>query len=309
MWCGTQRKYLSELSPERIHKLESLEGWTWDILETSWNDNLKTALEIYSKNQATKLRDIATFGDKSFKQWLARQRKQLKEGQLSEERKIKLAPIIHLLTNDPLKSQWEKYFEELAAFSKTYGHINLSEDAKVDGLYLSRWVMRQRTRYKLNTISRDEIRALESIPGWKWDPSKDNWDATYLWVKQYIAENGHILMHQDEYPTINFCLNGQRKLRRRGTILPEREKLLESLPGWSWNPAELSLEKAISEATAYVVANGHLNLKPEEHFNGFPLSKWLKVVRTYKSKGLLSDEAITKISKIPLWNWGRNHKE
>lgn len=305
MWCGTQRKPTSTLSQERRSKLESIEGWSWDPLETLWDENLKKAIEMHARNQDSGTVYIPSSEDKSLDEWLRRQRTLLKKNSLSPERLLKIQPLLPLLVAEPIKAQWTIYYEALLAYSEKNGHINVPGDYVQDGLDLSKWIMRQRTRYKNKTIKTDEISSLEKIPGWSWDPSRENWDKVYFWIKDYIETNGHLLIHQDEFPAVNYWLNGQRKLKRKGAMDPERAKLLESLPGWSWNPAELSLDKAIFEAKNYSATHGHLTLVPEEHFNGFPLAKWLKVVRTYKSKGFLSQEAVEKISEIPFWNWGR----
>lgn len=305
-WCSTQRKNQLTLSAEKREKLELIEGWTWDPLAASWNENLSKAIEFVQNIQPSSKVTIPRTEDRSLDEWIRRQRLSYLNGELSEEKLQKLKPIMHLFIAEPAKSQWEIYFDLLLAYKQKNADIDVPEDYVEEGLRLGHWISRQRSRYKNKTISEQEISRLETIDEWMWDPLKEKWDSMYLKIKNLSDVNGHIFLLQRDFLKELDWLTGQRKKMRRGILEPERAKLLESLPGWSWNSAEVCLDRGISEARSYVEANGHLKVAPDERFNGFPLGRWCIAVRKSKSKGLLSEKAVSKVAQIPLWNWGRN---
>ncbi len=45
-WINTQRGNKDRLTPERITRLESLEGWVWDVLEYQWEQGFSCLKEF-----------------------------------------------------------------------------------------------------------------------------------------------------------------------------------------------------------------------------------------------------------------------
>ena len=77
--------------------------------------------------------------------------------------------------------------------------------------------------------------------------------------------------------------------------------LLESLPGWSWDPNEDAWNLGFKFLKEYCDANGHCRVNSTYLHNNFKLGSW--VSRQRKIKDLLSAEKKTKLESLPGWSW------
>ena len=76
---------------------------------------------------------------------------------------------------DRLSYGWHRGFEALERFAEIHGHLRVTSTFKTDGGYsLGSWVQNCRTKYKIGSLTPDQIAALEAQRGWIWDISEEN---------------------------------------------------------------------------------------------------------------------------------------
>jgi hypothetical protein len=95
-WCVDQRKSYKKdkLSTDRVKLLESLPGWVWDQDDADWN-NTAALLEAYVLETGTvQVPQAQKFRGFGLGHWLWRQRRNCREGKLSEGRSARLQKIL-----------------------------------------------------------------------------------------------------------------------------------------------------------------------------------------------------------------------
>ena len=102
---------------------------------------------------------------------------------------------------------------------------------------LGKWVSVQRR--KRDELTAERRARLGSLPGWSWDPHADRWEETFHMLQEYAKE------HRTSRVPYSYKANGvnlgvwvseQRSQYAKGKLDPTRQKRLERLPGWTWNP-------------------------------------------------------------------------
>jgi hypothetical protein len=181
------------------------------------------------------------------------------------------------------------------------GDSNVPDGTIVDGKEIGRWAIRQRSNYKVGKLSAEQVRKLESLPKWRWDPNDDSWDKKFMEFKSFGMKNGHLLPHSKKDKDLNYWINSQRKLHKKGNYNSKRADRLATLPGWSWVPSEMSIDKAIQVMTAYAKQFKNTTPAPDEEFDGFPVGRWAKQIRILLTKGQVSPEIIRRLEKVPHW--------
>jgi len=142
-WCAKLRKLKETLKPERRARLEYL-GFSFTnpkqaLEDKNWHDNFEQLKEHYIANDGRKL-------DPVLNRWVSRQRRNLKDGILSEERKEKLDGIgfkwklLEQKRKDYTKKDlhWISQYNDLVNFQKLHSHCNVPHSKEYKSL--SKWV-------------------------------------------------------------------------------------------------------------------------------------------------------------------------
>jgi superfamily II DNA or RNA helicase len=234
-WVSTQRNTKDSLSRDRIALLESLKGWSWDVLTDQWNDGYQ-ALTVYVAQNGD-ARPSATFKTKDgfpLGGWVVRQRKT--RDSLSQDQITRLESLKGW-SWDPYKDQWNAGYQALTVYVAQIGDARPPATLKTPaGLLLGVWVSTQRQNRAL--LPQDRIALLESLKGWSWDLLTDQWNAGYQALTVYVTQHGDARTPQrfetkDGYP-LGSWVSTQRQ--QRESLSQDRIALLESLNGWSWGP-------------------------------------------------------------------------
>ena len=135
------------------------------------------------------------------------------------------------------------------------------------------------------------------------DRTTPSWSFWYGQLTKYAETNGHSQPPQRE-PGIGTWVNTQRLNRRSGLLSDERKRLLEQLPGWSWNPRSEIWETGIKRTKEFVETNGHLRVTAKHREkDGYKLGQWITLQRHNKRKGYLDKSQILELESIPGWIW------
>ncbi|WP_293003767.1 DEAD/DEAH box helicase [Mycobacterium sp.] len=240
-WVFNQRGLFrrQQLDAQRAEMLAALPGWTWNVLDTQWDDNI-AALSAYvaASGHARPPQSHVTDSGFQLGRWVSDQRRQRRR--LSDERRAQLQAMPGWTWNSR-EAQWEDFIAKLAAFADEHGHSYPPRDpARPDLVKLNQTVISIRRPERKNRLSPEQRRQLEALPGWSWEPrQKSTWDDTFAALAAFADEHGHAA------PPIDHCtpegiplgrwVHQMRQPSRRRKLGAKQVARLEALTGWSWD--------------------------------------------------------------------------
>jgi len=311
-WASAQRTRYNKgrLDPERIQRLESLFGWTWDTKTTSWRRFFDVLKEFTEKNGTANPSQSYVHNGIKIGAWVSGQRQSFKKGQL-EKFQIDLLESLPGWTWEPLSGIWESVYFELSKFAAEFGHTDVPDNRSLSvERNLSHWVRRQRSNYKQGLLSKEQIDLLESLPGWTWAKHAESWEFYFSLLREFSEEYGHARVPQSpklyKGEGLASWVGAQRQSFKNERVSKERIERLESVKGWVWDPLAESWEKFFSLLQEFTEENGHA-LVPQGTaatlYKGENLSRWVNKQRSRYNKGDLERERVEKLESVLGWAW------
>jgi superfamily II DNA or RNA helicase len=306
-WVSQQRQKRESLSHDRIARLESLKGWSWDLRIDQWNDGYQALMAYVAQNgDARPLLRYKTVDGFQLGGWISIQRQT--RDSLSQDRIARLESLKGW-SWDPHTDQWNDGYQALKEYVAKSGDARPPSTFRTtEGFKLGGWINRQ--RQSRESLSLDRIARLESLKGWIWDPFVDQWNDSYQALTEYVAQN------PDARPTANFkttdgfalgsWVSGQRT--KRESLSQDQMTRLESLNGWSWDPRADQWNDGYQALKEYVAESGHA--RPPNSFrtsDGFALGGWLS--RQLQTRELMSQDRIALLESLKGWSWGSKLKQ
>ena len=179
-WINMQRKnFLSKkLSKKHIDELSKIGMIFENVYDAKWNKMYELA-RIYfihygSLNMSSdfKTKDGFTYSDngENLGKWLNQQRTYYKSGILYKDRELKLREI-GVTFNNPKNAEWEKMYALAKNYYEAYGNLKINVEFRTEngidyepyGKRLGAWISTQRTKYKNNELSQEQIFKLSLI--------------------------------------------------------------------------------------------------------------------------------------------------
>lgn len=201
---------------------------------------------------------------------------------------------------DHTGAAWWERFRDLERFAARHGHARPSQHTDPS---LASWVSRQRTMWRDGLLDEDQVRALESLPGWVWSgrdatwwhawESWHRWSATREARKPVTGRDRWTALAEtpaagarSRYRSLAEFAVDTCMLRRRGELPANLEAAAQQLPGWRWDilPADdAAMIDALAEYAAWKktmnVPHGYV------HDDGLRLGAWLTSVRRRRYTG------------------------
>lgn len=137
-------------------------------METLWQDFFAELKEFVKVNGHANV-PYKVNGEKSkLGEWVTGQRKFFARGKMDPSRKELLDSIgFRWDALDP----WEDGFANAKQFADREGHTSVSSRHMENGKLLTKWMAHQRSKYRNGQLTKEQIRRLESLPGWEWNPT------------------------------------------------------------------------------------------------------------------------------------------
>jgi superfamily II DNA or RNA helicase len=200
---------------------------------------------------------------------------------------------------------WEFTYGALQRYAEQRGHARVPVGHVENGVALGRWVNKQRTRrHSLNEAKR---RSLEQIPGWAWDSHDITFMRAYAVLQRYVEREGTARVpqsHVEDGFNLGVWVNTQRQ--QKDGLPADRRSLLESLPGWTWNPIQEAFDANCVLLTKYAEREGHTRV-PQSHVeDGHPLGKWVNKQRSRRAG--LDPARRSRLEALPGWTWSARNE-
>jgi hypothetical protein len=182
--------------------------------------------------------------------WVSQQRIKHASGQLSLARVCLLELVPDWTWENAQNVRWRARLEELRGLIAAKGVPPKSTS-------LGRWAADQRSLRKKGCLRTERAQALESIPGWEWEPSPrpsrpphkpaPTWAQMLDLLRDYAAANGCLPSPATMWPPRSPDAEGtgetgeylgrwaarQRTAYNSGALPAERMAALDTVPGWS----------------------------------------------------------------------------
>jgi hypothetical protein len=94
----------------------------------------------------------------------------------------------------------------------------------------------------------------------------------------------------------------------RGKLDGRKAKILERLPGWTWDVPSAAFERAYARLVQFVHREGHARV-PQRHVEaGFPLGTWVARIRlAHRGRSRrLSLRQAHRLESLAGWTWGKS---
>jgi Helicase associated domain len=306
-WVNRQRSFHARgvLGADRERRLGKLPGWTWDILADRWEDGFRQ-LEAYVKRHGhARVPRSCTVDGYRLGGWVGRQRSAFAKGTLDPQRDKRLQGLPGW-TWDPVVDKWEEGFDQLEAYVKRHGHARVPASHAFSGYTLGRWVNNQRVRHAKGILDPDRERRLEELRGWTWEANADMWEESYGRLVQHVKRQ-----HDASFPAsctvadprVDMWVRLQRTYHRKGILDADRERRLEEVPGWTWDPFADQWEEGFRRLEAYVKQHGHAQVPQRYTIDGYRLGMWVNNQRTNHRKGALDADRERRLEEVLGWTW------
>jgi len=168
--------------------------------------------------------------------WVQRQRRLYRKGQLKEYRLCKLNEVG--IVWDVQSMQWNQCYEELLLFQQKYGHCDVPQSYKK----LGRWVMGQRRQKRIGKLSQSRLTKLNEV-GLFWEQDGNTWEDGYEMLLKFKEIHGDCLVPNkyERCPILARWVRWQRASYRRfingeksaGITYDQTQKLKKL--GFHWN--------------------------------------------------------------------------
>jgi hypothetical protein len=156
-------------------------------------------------------------------------------GRLSQERRAALEYVPGWVwTSEP--SDFEYKLKVLLEFTATNGRLPREVEA-YKGVRIGRWVGYQRKKYRLGSLTAEQLQVLEEVEGWTWKGEKGIPFAKGLQaVQQFVKAHGRLPRRSDACRDPGVDLHSwivrQRFKQQQGRLSPQAISALEEVPGW-----------------------------------------------------------------------------
>gem|GEM_PF-2159691 len=248
--------------------------------------------------------------------WISAQRRasrgRIRWGELTPDRRVLLETFDDWVW-DPYDAEWETVSHLLSQYAKRTGTTRMPRGHKLGHRAIDAWCTNQRASYKNGDLTADREKRLAALPNWSWDPKIDDWNQAFEILAAFQKLHGHLLVPKDLQLTDGRLLfswiANQRDRHKKGKVPAEREVLLESIPGWTWDFYADEWQANYDDVLAYVTKHHELPEKGVKGSTGSDLAQWVMTNRVRFRDGAMPSNQVALLNKIPGWSWDPNAEQ
>ena len=302
-WVGRQRQAhrLGRLGPTRLRRLGALPDWTWDTDEAAWEEGF-AALECFVEREGH-ARVPKLHKEDGFRlgAWVGKQRG--KRSRL-DSKLIRRLEVVLGWTWDSNEAAWEDSFAALLRFVEREGHARVPKTHKETGLNLGNWVAVQREAHRKGQLLAPRVQRLVEVPGWAWNPIRDDWERGFAALLRFIEREGHAFVpsrHEEDGFKLGNWVTGRRNRKHRMTL--EQIRRLDVLPEWIWDVSTAQWEQAFAALVRFTEREGHAIVPKTHEEDGLKLGNWIGTQRTTHRSGKLENDGVRRLEAVRGWSW------
>ena len=189
-----------------------------------------------------------------------------------------------------------------------WGRFNTKSTGVAPGVKLGSWVSSCRSNRHL--IPPWLCEELESIPGWSWNPLREERRRRLAVLREFVGRHGWAALRTSDRPGGGTVYEGVALGYWVSTCRHQREDIakeivaeLEKIPSWSWRPVEEAREDKLARLRAYLETpldrkRGPLTLEELEM-----LGEWVREKRLAYAEGRMARWLVAEIEMLPGWTW------
>ena len=204
---------------------------------------------------------------------------------------------------------WNERYNQLIDYKEKNGDCNVSTHDEANK-QLGSWVMNQRTRYKKNKLSPEQIKFLKEI-GFEWEVSSpkysarrkevddQRWNERYNQLIDYKDKNGHcnISTYGKTNVKLGRWVDHQRTAYKKGKLSSEQIESMNGI-GFEWVRHKIvGWDERWYQLIDYMEKNGHCNV-PDKYNPNQQLANWVSNQRQNYNKNKLSQERTKLLNDI-----------
>lgn len=284
------------LSAEQEQLLNEI-GFTWDPRAAVWEKNFDALEKFASENGHCNVGD-----NEKLIQWMKRQRKAYTNGDLDDERRLRLEAI-GFSWDEPrlIDRRWLEKFERLKNYFQQHGNADVPNRWEGDPS-LANWVSSQRERRKAGRLEAERIQLLDELEFTWASREVGTWEDRLEEVAAYKAKHGHcdIPLRTPENPKLGRFVNSMRTQHKSGKLSSDRVAKLNAI-GFLWEHQDASWNDRYSELLEYSKTNGNCDV-PATWTDNPALGHWVVRMRQLKKQEKLDPERVKLLEEIG-FNW------
>jgi superfamily II DNA or RNA helicase len=219
---------------------------------------------------------------------------------------VSLETIRESVTAECLESlgvSWDEWLGTLIAFAEHEGHCSIPAGYRTaDGRRLGTWVQSQRTTQ--STLPTQRRHKLESVKGWIWDVSAEQWRDGFYRLTVFVEFEGNCMVRND-YQTSDGYRLGQWVAKQRAAqyeLSDEQKRQLESVQGWVWDVRADQWEVGFRHLTDFVAREKHCQIQANcRAGDDFRLGLWVTNQRATRDG--MTVERRERLEGVPGWTW------
>jgi len=239
--------------------------------------------------------------------WVFMQRRSFKSNSLLKHRIEKLNKIGFVWEFNK-EDTWMSHYDELVEYKREFGDCCVPRYSKAN-LKLAGWVSRQRTLFKMKSLSEDRIAKLNEL-GFTWEvltnlPPRKDWMSRYNDLVEYKRKFGDCCVKKSKDRTLASWVVRQRRLFKSNSLTEDCIAQLNEL-GFTWEVDNEAWMTHYNNLVEYKREFGDCYV-PSVYRPNPSLGHWVANQRAfYKNKSLAKDR-VAKLNKIG-FGWAKKSR-
>jgi superfamily II DNA or RNA helicase len=206
-WLYTQKQSYrnGKMSVMRLELLDEIDP-TWKIIRNTWEEIYKIFCEFYEENGRFPKKN-EMFKEINFGAWFNKQKRDNKNGKMSEERIMLLDQIDETWKIVKKISPWKQKYEIYSEFYEEYNRFPKQNEI-YKGFNVGSWFSNQKQNYKNGKMSEEQIILLDIIDE-SWKNFREtkidhsiSWNEKFDIIIEYRKINGKFPRNLDDYREI-----------------------------------------------------------------------------------------------------------